>query len=158
EWLGLLADEHRFPGAQNARLVPNAGENYRAMMRGRPGSWKLSENHMFDTLQVLRVHLSHQHGEPAALEVWAHNSQLGNAAATGMVERREASVGQMARQVYGDKTLLVGFSTTSGEVTGAAHWDGPAETMALNPPLPGSHEALFQQVPQEAFLLDLRNG
>lgn len=158
EGLGLLADEHRFHVEQNARLVRNAGEYYRAMFRGRPGSWNLRENHMFETLQALRDHLSHQLGEPAALVVWAHNSHVGNAEATGMVERREASLGQMARQVYGDKALLVGFSTASGEVTAAAHWDGPAETMALNPPLPGSHEALFQQVPQEAFLLDLRNG
>lgn len=158
EGLGLMADEQRFYGEQNARLVRNAEEYYRAMFRGRRDSWNLRDKHMFETLEALRDHLSYQLGEPAGLVVWAHNSHVGDASATEMAERGELNVGQLAREKYGDQALLVGFSTATGEVTAAADWDEPAEDKSIRPPLPGSHEALFQAVPQEAFLLDLRSA
>src|SRR5690554_853941 len=70
--LGLVADEQRFCAEQNARLVRNAEEYYRAMFRGRPNSWNVRDHHMFETLEALGDHLSHQLGEPAGVVVWAH--------------------------------------------------------------------------------------
>src|SRR5690606_18735287 len=97
EGLGLVSDEQRFCAEQNARLVHNAEEYYRAMFRGRPNSWNIRDRHMFDTLEALRGHLSHQLGEPAGVVVWAHNSHVGNAAATEMNARSEINIGQLAR-------------------------------------------------------------
>ena len=158
EGLGLVADEQRFCAEQNARLVRNAEEYYRAMFRGRPSSWNLRDGHMFETLEALRSHLTYQLGESAGMVVWAHNSHVGNAAATEMGARGEFNIGQLARQQYGEQALLVGFSTATGEVTAASDWDGPAETRTIRRPLPGSYEALFQAVPEDDFLLDLRGN
>ncbi|MEZ2746004.1 erythromycin esterase family protein [Halopseudomonas bauzanensis] len=156
EGLGLVSDEQRFCAEQNARLVRNAEEYYRAMFRGRPNSWNVRDSHMFETLEALRSHLSHQLGAPAGVVVWAHNSHVGNAAATEMGARGELNIGQLAREKYGDDALLIGFSTATGEVTAASDWDGPAERKQVRQPLPGSHEELFQAVKHERFLLDLR--
>lgn len=154
--LGLVADEQRFCAEQNARLVRNAEEYYRAMFRGRPNSWNVRDHHMFETLEALGDHLSHQLGEPAGIVVWAHNSHVGNGAATEMGARGEVNIGKLARDKYGDQALLVGFSTATGEVTAAADWDCPAECMSIREPLGGSQEAIFQAVAHERFLLDLR--
>lgn len=156
EGLGLVSDEQRFCAEQNARLVRNAEEYYRAMFRGRPNSWNIRDGHMFETLEALCNHLSHQLGDPAGVVVWAHNSHVGNAAATEMGARGETNIGQLAREKYGDQALLVGFSTATGEVTAASDWDGPAERKQIREPLAGSYEALFQAVEKERFLLDLR--
>lgn len=156
EGLGLVADEQRFCLEQNARLVRNAEEYYRSMFRGRQSAWNLRDGHMFETLEALREHLTHQLGEPAGLVVWAHNSHVGNAAATEMAERGELNVGQLVREKYADQALLIGFSTATGKVTAAADWDEPAQNKIVGSPLPGSYEALFQAVPEENFLLDLR--
>lgn len=158
EGLGLVADEQRFCSEQNARLVRNAEEYYRSMFRGRQSSWNLRDGHMFETLEALREHLTHQLGEPAGLVVWAHNSHVGNAAATEMAERGEFNLGQLVREKYADQALLVGLSTATGEVTAASDWDGPARNTTVRPPLPGSYEALFQAVPEDNFLLDLRGS
>lgn len=158
EGLGLIADEQRFCSEQNARLVRNAEGYYRSMFRGRQSSWNLRDGHMFETLEALREHLTYQLGEPARLVVWAHNSHVGNAAATEMAERGEFNVGQLVREQYGDQALLIGFSTATGKVTAASDWDGPAQNKTVRSPLPGSYEALFQSVPKESFLLDLRGS
>ncbi|SDR71813.1 Erythromycin esterase homolog [Halopseudomonas litoralis] len=156
EGLGLVSDEQRFCAEQNARLVRNAEEYYRAMFRGRPNSWNIRDGHMFETLEALRSHLSHQLGEPAGVVVWAHNSHVGNAAATEMGARGELNMGQLARERYGDDALLVGFSTATGDVTAASDWDVPGERKQIRQPLAGSYEALFHTVAHERFLLDLR--
>jgi erythromycin esterase-like protein len=59
--------------------------------------------------------------------VWAHNSHLGNARATEMSERGELNVGQLVRERFGEKALLIGFSMYSGTMTAARDWDDPAE-------------------------------
>ncbi|HDZ55965.1 MAG TPA: erythromycin esterase family protein [Pseudomonas xinjiangensis] len=154
--LGLVEDEQRFCVEQNARLVSNAEKYYRAMFRGRPSSWNLRDSHMFQTLEALREHLNHQLGREAGIVVWAHNSHIGNAAATEMGRWGEHNIGQLARESYGDKALLVGFSTAEGEVTAASDWDAPAERKRVRKPLAGSYESLFQRARCNRFMLDLR--
>jgi erythromycin esterase-like protein len=50
------------------------------MYRGATESWNLRDRHMFDTLQALM----RAGGDGAKAVVWAHNSHIGNAAATAM--------------------------------------------------------------------------
>ena len=154
--LGLIVGEQRFCAEQNARLVQNAREYYRAMFRGRPSSWNLRDGHMFETLEALRAHLSQQLGEDAKIVVWAHNSHIGNAAATEMSRRGEYNLGQLVRTKYPDDSLLVGLCTAEGEVTAASDWDAPAERKTVRTPLPGSYERVFQQARHRRFMLDLR--
>ena len=153
---GYVAEDAYFCATQNAKLVKGAEEYYRALYRGRPNTWNLRDQHMFDTLEALSVHLGKRLRREARIIVWAHNSHVGNAAATAMGERGETSLGQLARERYGTDALLVGFSTCRGHVTAASDWDTPAESKRVRAPLAGSYEELFGQVAHDAFLLDLR--
>jgi erythromycin esterase-like protein len=69
---GRVAEDEAFVAEQNARPVRNAERYYRAMFRGRVGSWNLRDEHMADTLDAPAGHLGRD-GEPARIVVWAHN-------------------------------------------------------------------------------------
>lgn len=66
--------------AQNAVIVANAERYYRVMYTGSRASWNLRDQHMFETLQVLRS----ARGPGAKIVVWEHNSHVGDASATEM--------------------------------------------------------------------------
>jgi erythromycin esterase-like protein len=158
---GFMAEDKHFYAEQNARLVKNAEEYYRSMFRGRASSWNLRDTHMAETLDALTEHLGRE-GDPAKVVVWAHNSHLGDARATEMGRGGELNVGQLVRQKYGSESVLVGFSTYSGEVTAAADWDQPGERKRVRPGLEGSYEHLFHEastrLKSSNFLLNLRDG
>ncbi|SEK56013.1 erythromycin esterase family protein [Nitrosovibrio tenuis] len=153
---GAFAGNEYFSAQQNAELVKNAEEYYRAIFRGRPNTWNLRDRHMFETLEKLADHLEISRGREARIAVWAHNSHLGNAAATEMGQRGELNIGQLVHEHYADKALHIGFSTSRGRVTAASDWDGPAETKIVREPLSGSYEELFSGLEKKRFFLDLR--
>lgn len=155
---GFAAADEYFCARQNAQLVMNAEEYYRAMFRGRPNSWNLRDKHMFETLEDLADHLGERLGRDPRIAVWAHNSHIGDAGATEMSHRGEFNIGQLVKNAYPDKTLLVGFSTCRGTVTAADNWDEPAKTIRINEPLSGSYEDIFHRVRHNAFMLDLREN
>lgn len=152
-----ILDEEYFSAWQNARLVKNAEHYYRALFRSRKNSWNLRDQHMFETLEKLADYYSRLRGRDARIIVWAHNSHVGNAAATDMAMREEVNLGQLVSRKYGGDALRIGFSTSQGTVTAASEWDGPAETKILRPPLEGSYEELFSKLKSPRFLLDLRD-
>jgi len=73
--------------AQNARIVRAAERYYRLMYRGSVESWNLRDRHMFDTLQILM----RAGGPEAKAVIWAHNSHIGNAAATAMAGKASST-------------------------------------------------------------------
>jgi len=147
---GRVAPDEFFFAEQNACLVKNAEEYYRAMFRGRVSSWNLRDCHMAETLAALATYLQGK-GQPAKIVVWAHNSHLGDARATEMGQAGELNVGQLIRERYGQDAVLIGFSTYSGTVTAATEWDGPAERKRVRPALSDSYEALFHELDLRAF-------
>lgn len=144
EWLDAAA---------NARLVKNAERYYRAMYDGAEESWNLRDRHMFETLcQLLEAK-----GPGAKAVVWAHNSHIGDARATGMGRTRgELNIGQLVKERFGDDSRLIGFGTHSGTVAAADDWDGPMRVKQVRPSLAESHERLCHDSGIERFLLDLR--
>jgi erythromycin esterase-like protein len=152
---GRVAEDEFFFAEQNARLVRNAEEYYRAMFGGRVESWNLRDTHMMETLDALLSWTERQTGSARAI-VWAHNSHLGDARATQMGAWGELNVGQLVRQKFGPDACLIGFSTHTGTVTAARDWDSPAEQRRVRPSLPGSYERLFHEVEMERFVLNLR--
>jgi erythromycin esterase-like protein len=154
---GRVAADDFFFAEQNARLVKNAEEYYRAMFRGSVPSWNLRDRHMAETLESLIRHFAGQ-GKAAKVVVWEHNSHLGDARATEMGERGELNVGQLVRERHGSKAVLVGFSTYSGSVTAASNWDAPAERKRVRPALPDSYEALLHAVGVQRFHISLNEG
>lgn len=154
---GRVTAEEVFNAEQNARLVKNAEEYYRAMFLRDVSTWNLRDRHMAETLDALVAHLDRP-GAPAKIVVWAHNSHLGDARATEMGWRRgELNLGQLVRERYGRDAFLVGFTTHHGTVTAAREWDAPAERKNVRPALDDSYEALFHATGLGRFLLGLRD-
>ncbi|WOJ89724.1 erythromycin esterase family protein [Methylocapsa polymorpha] len=143
-----------FDAAQNARVVRAAEHYYRLMYRSSTESWNLRDRHMFDTLTRL---LSARGGDAKAV-VWAHNSHIGNAAATAMGWQGEFNIGESCRSAFGDSAALIGFGTDRGTVAAASDWDGPMEVKTIIPARPDSHERVFRQTFVERSLTDWRAG
>ena len=137
---------------QNARLVANAERYYRTMYYGSRKSWNLRDRYMFDTLKTLCQH----HAPENKAIVWAHNSHVGDAAATEMSARGEFNIGHLCRKEFGDAAYLIGFGTHSGTVAAASDWDGPMEIKDVLPSRQGSYEKLFHEAGLPGFLLGLR--
>jgi erythromycin esterase-like protein len=151
---GRIAADEYFFAEQNARLVRNAEQYYRAMFGGRVESWNLRDTHMMETLQALLAH-SRQVAGSARAVIWAHNSHLGDARATQMGEHGELNLGQLVRQAYDTQARLIGFTTHTGSVTAASNWDEPAQRKRVRPSLSGSVERLFHDVGVGQFQLHL---
>lgn len=147
-------DEAFFSATQNARVVRAAEQYYRAMYRGSTASWNLRDRHMFDTLQTLMAH----RGAGAKAVVWAHNSHIGNAAATQMGWEGQFNIGQLCRTAYGSQAVLIGMGTDHGTVAAADDWDEPMQVKQVNPALADSWEQLFLQAGVPAALLDWRTS
>jgi len=138
----------------NARLVKNAEQYYRVMYQGSVASWNLRDHHMFDALK----HLLDFHGSESRAVVWAHNSHLGDAAATEMGARGEINVGHLCRKHFKDRAYLIGFGTHEGTVAAASDWGAPMEVKAVRPSHPDSYERLCHDAGLNAFLLPLRDS
>lgn len=155
EYMRQGEDGERFLDAlQNARVVANAERYYRAMYYGSADSWNLRDRHMFDTLQAVLA----ARGAGARAVVWAHNSHIGDASATGMAARGEYNVGQLCRAVFGDRAYHIGFGTHTGTVAAASAWNGPMERKQVRPSHEASYERLCHDTGIPAFLLPLRTA
>ena len=142
---GLAAADEQFFAEQNAVVVRNAEEYYQQMYAGGESSWNLRDRHMASTLDSVVEHLGRV-GGPAKVVVWEHNSHVGDARATTRGERGQLTVGQLARETYGDDAVLVGLAAYEGEVTAAADWGRPAHRWRVRPALAGSHEEVLHAV------------
>jgi protein-L-isoaspartate(D-aspartate) O-methyltransferase len=145
-------DGERFLDAvQNARLVANAERYYRTMYYGSRSSWNLRDSHMFETLKDLLKF----HGASGKAIVWAHNSHVGDSAATEMSTRDEYNIGHLCRQEFGSATYSIGFATNTGTVAAASNWDEPMQVKIVRPALAGSYERLCHETGDPRFLLPL---
>jgi len=153
---GVAAADEYFAAEQNALVVRDAEKYYRSLFGGRVSTWNLRDTHMADTLDGLFAHLGRRFDEPKVV-VWAHNSHVGDARATELGAQGELNIGQLARERYGERAVLVGFSTYTGTVTAASAWGGAAERKRVQTALPGSFEELFHRLRRPEFLLRLRD-
>jgi erythromycin esterase-like protein len=152
---GFAALDRFFDAEQNARVVKDAEEYYRAMFGDSVASWNLRDQHMMETFVALSRHLGLRQA-PAKMVVWAHNSHVGDARATAMGQAGEWNIGQLARQRYGDDCRSIGFTTYSGTVTAASEWDGPTRTIPVRPARADSYESLMHDTEIPAFTLNLK--
>jgi len=148
-------DGERFLDAmQNARLIAHAERYYRIMYYGSRASWNLRDTHMFETLKTLLGF----YGPDSKAVVWAHNSHIGDAAATEMSSRGEYNLGHLCRKEFGTKAYLIGFGTHAGQVAAASDWDGPMEVKTIRPSLPQSYEYQCHESGVSSFMLNLRHA
>ena len=146
--------EDLFDAQLNARLVTDAEQYYRAMYYGSTESWNHRDRHMFATLHLLLDRF----GAGSKAIVWEHNSHLGNAAATQFGKEGQTNVGQLCREVFGNKVYAIGQGTDHGTVAAASHWDGEMEVKFVRPAHPDSYERLMHLAEMEAFFLPLTNS
>jgi len=149
----VVRDGERYLDAvQNARLIADAEEYYRAMYRGGHESWNLRDRHMVETLEVLLA----WRGEDAKAVVWAHNSHVGDARGTEMGAQGQTNIGALTRQWLGDAVYNVGFGTDRGTVAAASDWGGAMEIKTLRRARADSYEGLCEVTGVPSFLLHLR--
>ncbi|MEO8961028.1 MAG: erythromycin esterase family protein [Ginsengibacter sp.] len=142
--------ENVFSAEQNALIAVNAEKYYRAMIIGGPHSWNVRDRHMADTLERLLEF----HGENSKVIVWAHNTHIGDARATDMVDEGEFNIGELARKEHHDKgVVLVGFGSYKGTVIAARQWEAQIQTMKLPSGKKSSWEYLLHKAGKENKLL-----
>lgn len=135
--------EALFSSQQNARVVANAENYYRAMIKGDASSWNVRDEHMLEVLEQLLE----KHGPDSKGIVWAHNTHIGDYRATDMNEDGYVNLGGLARQTYGEQNVaLVGFGTYQGQVLAGTAWGRSEQVMTLPPAQVGSYEHHFHQV------------
>lgn len=135
----LSKQESLFDAQQNARIVKNAEDYYNTMIHGDENSWNVRDRHMMETLN----HLLRFYGKNSKAIVWAHNTHIGDHKATDMVAEGLINVGGLAREYWGDKVTLIGFSTYEGEVMAGSAWDGEAQVMRVPPGREKTYERFF---------------
>lgn len=143
--------EDLFDAQLNTKLVADAEEYYRIMYYGSNASWNHRDTHMFETLQLLLQ----RYGQGAKAVIWAHNSHLGNAAATQFGREGQWNIGQLCREKFGDEVYAIGQGTDHGTVVAASNWDAPLEIKRVRPGHPESYERLMHLTEMEAFFLPL---
>ena len=154
---GRIAADDQFAAEQNARVIRNAENHYRAMfIDGGVESWNVRDRHMMSMLEALVDHVAAGAGRARAV-VWAHNSHLGDARATSMASQGELNLGELARDKFGSRCRNIGFTTHTGTVTAASGWDGPAQHMRVRPSMRDSYERLFHDTGIPAFALRLHD-
>jgi erythromycin esterase len=138
-------DEDWFDATQNARIVVNAENYYRALLNGDAASWNVRDSHMVDTLDLL-IEKSEQDGRGGKGVVWAHNTHVGDYRATDMEDEGYVNLGGLARRLYGDSAVgLIGIGTWSGKTLAASTWGGREQAVSLPPAPHGTLEACFHE-------------
>ena len=155
---GRVAEDQYFYAEQNARIVANAEEYYRAMIDERVSTWNLRDTHMVDTLERLMGYLSTRQGGPTRAVVWAHNSHVGDATATSMGKQGETNVGALVRARHGRDCMLLGLTTYDGTVTAASDWHAPEDRKRVRPAREDSYEHFFHGLGRPEFFLSLRDA
>jgi erythromycin esterase-like protein len=141
--------DYLFDATQNARIVYNAENYYRAMIFGEDDSWNVRDNHMIETLAMLLNH----YGDESKCIVWEHNTHIGDYKATDMVKQGQVNIGGLAREKYGEENVaLVGFTTHHGTVIAASAWDGLIKRMEIPNAKKGSLEdELHKAIPKVGY-------
>lgn len=156
EWMFVqnkkVSPQDGFYLTQNARVVKNSERYYRSLFIDEVNNWNLRDIHMMETVDEI-IHFHQKQQQKPKVIIWAHNSHIGNAAATQMSNRGELNIGQLAKEKYREKAFNLGFTTFNGTVSAASEWHGPVERKVIRNALEGSYEHLFHAVGITEFLL-----
>jgi erythromycin esterase-like protein len=137
------ANKDVFNAIQNSKVAVNAERYFRTAALSGGLSWNIRDKHMSETIDML---LKHQ--EPGSkIIIWGHNSHIGDAKATNMVDSDIISVGQLVKEKYGsDRTYSIGYGTYSGTVVAAKSWGNKIQIMTIPKAKPDSWEALLHKL------------
>ncbi|WP_084523904.1 erythromycin esterase family protein [Adhaeribacter aquaticus] len=140
---GGSKSEAQFVAEQNALVAYNGERYYRTSVTSSSGSWNIRDNHMAQTLKRLLDF----HGPDSKAIIWEHNTHVGDARYTDMVNSGEVNVGQLVRKEYGEENVfIVGFGSYSGTVIAADRWGAPMKNMEVPAAPEGSWEYILHQL------------
>ncbi len=142
----------QFEAEMAALSAAHTEQYYRRLLEGDGRLWNLRDRHMVQVLDRLLA----AHGPGARAVVWAHNSHVGDMAATAEGDAGKINLCRILREKYGEEVISVGFGTYAGTVTAAPDWDAAPEFMVLPPAARGSLEAAFHDSGLSRCLLNLR--
>lgn len=126
----------------NALICANAEKYYRTMMTNDNESWNIRDRHMVEVLTKLMSFYGNE-----KVIVWEHNTHIGDARATDMVNEGLVNVGQLIREhFHEDNTYIVGFGTYRGQVIAADQWGAPLKVMTIPPAREGSWEEMVHRM------------
>lgn len=145
-----IDQEEIFSAEQNALIAVNAEQYYRSIIQGGAHSWNVRDRHMAETLE----RLIKRNEQPAKVIVWEHNTHIGDARATDMVDEGMLNIGELARMQHADRgVVLVGFGSYEGTVIAARNWRAEMEVMQMPPARTGSWESMLHAAGTENKLL-----
>lgn len=132
----------------NALVIKNAESYYRETNHSQ--SWNIRDAHMVEAIHEIKNY----YNEETKVIVWEHNTHIGDARATDMVNSGTINVGQLLREQQKEENVYaIGFGTHRGTVIAGAEWGAPYETMTVPPAQPNSWEhALYEAGPWDKFI------
>lgn len=146
--------ENVFSTEQNAMVTVNAEKYYRAMIQGGAQSWNIRDRHMTTTLNKLKDF----YGKDAKVIVWEHNTHIGDARATDMVNEGMVNVGQLVREQHEEEGVVsVGFGSYKGSVIAGREWGGVMRKMPVPNAVKGSWEYFLHYTGNEKNKLIMLN-
>jgi len=126
----------------NALVTTHAEEYYRTMVTSDSESWNIRDRHMVEALEAVVKF----YGEGAKVIVWEHNTHVGDARATDMIQEGMVNVGQLIREKSGSENVFIlGFGTFSGTVIASTEWGADLSITNVPPAQNGSWEALLHK-------------
>lgn len=144
------ADKGSWAALQNALAVKRAEAQFHGAVSQGPESWNARARYMHEAF----LRLAERHGHGSKGIVWAHNTHVGDSAATDMRNRGEVNIGHLLRgSEGGNDVFIVGFSTYHGTVIAGAEWGGERQTMTIVPAHPDSIDALLHRSGLDRHLL-----
>jgi erythromycin esterase-like protein len=94
------------------------------------------------------------HGKNSKAVVWEHNTHIGDARATDMVNEGMFNIGELTRMEYpAEDVVLVGFGSYNGTVMAGHSWGAAMQKMNVPPAMKNSWEYLLHQAGHENKLL-----
>ncbi|MDQ2076477.1 erythromycin esterase family protein [Marinimicrobium sp. ABcell2] len=134
------ANKDLWVAKQNALVVKRAEAQFHAATTDGPESWNTRARFMHE--QMLRI--AERYGDQSRGIVWAHNTHVGDSAATDMRNRGEVNIGRLTRESEGsDQVFILGFGTNKGEVVAGHNWGAARQVMTVPPAQPSTYEALM---------------
>ena len=139
-----------FNAQLNALVVKNAELHYRRSLSPGSDSWNYRALHMKDTIN----RLTDFYGPGSRGIIWAHNTHIGDARATQMIDQGSINLGQLLRQKYSQSQVYaIGFAAYAGQLISAISWGDTPQIIDIPPAVPDSYEALLAQIDYPQFLL-----
>jgi erythromycin esterase len=121
------------------------------MMQGGSVTWNIRDMHMMNTLKRLMEFYGKDDSKSI---VWAHNTHVGDARQTDMVDAKMVNIGQLVREhATPQKAMILGFGTYNGTVIAAGEWGESMQRMQVPPAVNGSWDSLIHDMTKDPVTL-----